>query len=646
MSVGSDSIRLFEDFPPVSTEEWEKKIREDLKDGDYDDTLLWRLADEITLRPYYRSEDVEPLQHVRPDGPTVQLDCQWRIQQNIATNTLADAADRVREAVEGGVHRIGLVLQSSDPRSGDRHAKGIHTPTAVPVQRLDDMERVLGAVPLENVGIHLDGGPKSLRHFRLLLETAKRRTADLDTLRGSVGFDPIAHLARTGFLAREAFESAARVVDELGDAAPGFRLFEAGTRAYHNGGASVVQEAALATAAVAEYLDQFQKLGLDPRDVLRRLFVTVAASASFFPEVAKLRALRLLIAQVADAFGIDVAETEIPIHVQTSLRSMTLYGAHTNLVRATTEAAAAVIGGCEVLIVQPFDAVEGDAGPFSMRLARNIQHLLRYEANFDRVDEPAAGSYYCEVLTDAVARRAWKEFQAIEQEGGLLKALESGYVQKQLRVSRHRLELDVATRRRVLVGTNRYAEPSSMKTDASSGETVPIPPVTPPETAGDTDGGERGGMPGWKADPIDGFREAEPIERIRSRFEALDQRPSARILPIGSPATRSARAKLAADVLACGGIVGEIMPGCNTWAEALEAASPFGEEGAPDLLIVAAPDDAYSSAVIDDIRSAYRSSTLGIVVSDDVIHQADFAMGRLVNVPELLGRIHDTLGLA
>lgn len=646
MTERSDSIRLFEDFPPVSTEEWEAKIREDLK-GDYDDTLLWRLADDVTLRPFYRSEDVEALQHMHRDGPTVHLYSPWRIQQNIAAGTLTDAADHVRGAVEGGAHRIGLVLQRGDTRNGGRHAQGIHTPTAVPVQRLDDMERLLDAVPLENVGIHLDGGPECFRHFDLFMETAKRRVSDVDTLRGSLGFDPIAQLARTGFLSGEAFESAARVVDDLGDAAPGFRLFEAGTGTYQNGGASVLQEAALATAAVAEYLDRFQKLGLHPRDVLRRLFVTVAASSSFFAEVAKLRALRLLIPQVAGAFGVEMAETEIPIHVQTSLRSMTHYDAHTNLVRATTEAAAAVIGGCDVLIVQPFDAVRGDPGAFSMRLARNIQHLLRYEANFDRVDDPAAGSYYSEVLTDAVARRAWNDFQTIEREGGLLKALESGYVQKQLRASRRRLERDVATRRRVLVGTNRYADPESLKPDATSGESAPIEPVTSPEMgSGGTGGQESGENRGWTADPIDGFREAYLMERVRSTFETLDQRPSARILPIGPPATRSDRAKRAADVLACGGIVGEIMPGSSTWTEAVNDAGPSGENAPPDILIIAAADDVYSDIVIDEVKDVFRPSIIGLVTSNNVTHQVNFVIGRDVNVPELLRRIHDSLGLA
>ena len=134
--------------------------------------------------------------------------------------------------------------------------------------------------------------------------------------------------------------------------------------------------------------------------------------------------------------------------MKTALSNKSIYDPYTNLLRATTEALSAVIGGCDSLQVQPFR--------FADRLGVNLQRILREEAHLTRVADPAGGSYYIEALTDALAREAWKLFQQIESEGGYTKA--KATIDAAIAQSRVAKEKAIGSRRKVLVGVNNYPD--------------------------------------------------------------------------------------------------------------------------------------------------------------------------------------------
>ncbi len=204
---------------------------------------------------------------------------------------------------------------------------------------------------------------------------------------------------------------------------------------FHNAGATAVQELAFALAAGVD------RLAAGDQDIA---FIFAVGSNYFF-EIAKLRAARLLWAQAAEAFG---APSTTHLQARTAIANKSLYDPYTNLLRVTTEALSAVIGGCDSLIVEPFE--------FSERLAANLQLLLKHEAHLDQVADPAAGSYYVEWLTDALAREAWKLFQQVEQQGGF--AQSQSFIDNAMATSRKALETAVASRRRTLVGVNNYPD--------------------------------------------------------------------------------------------------------------------------------------------------------------------------------------------
>ncbi len=303
---------------------------------------------------------------------------------------------------------------------------------------------------------------------------------------------------------------------EISETAP-----EGGVRAdwLHEAGATPVQELGYAVAEGVDILAGAPKA----EDAARALSFVFAIGPLYLVEIAKLRAARMLWAQAVSAFGVtDERACRMTIYARTSRRDKSIYDRHSNLLRATTEALSAAVGGCDRLYVEPFG--------FSERLAVNVQRVLREEAHVSAAADPAGGAYAVEALTDALAREAWALLQKVEAEGGYAKALASGSIERALEQSRTAKRKAAASRRTTLVGVNNYPD---LKEKGSC--------VEPPGNGGH----------------FHAFRLAEPFERIRRRTERYAEktgrRPKALLLKRGDLKMRMARANFSLNFLGCAG---------------------------------------------------------------------------------------------
>ena len=292
----------------------------------------------------------------------------------------------------------------------------------------------------------------------------------------------------------------------------------------HEAGAHAVQELGYAIAAGVERLAELTAT-LPVDTVAPQIEFVFAVGPSYFIEIAKLRAARILWAMAVDAFGPrDDGACRMRLHVRTPERNKSAYDRYTNLLRVTTEAAAAVIGGCDQLAVEPF--------AFDAHLALNVQRILQEEAHLDAVADPAGGSYYIEALTDALAREGWKLFQQVEADGGYAKALASGSVGKALAETRAAREKAYSTRRRALVGVNNYPSVTEKTTEAE------LPAADP-------------------AGPLPQGRVAEPFEQIRRRTtehaRATGRYPKVLLLKRGDVKVRGARSNFCFNFFGCAG---------------------------------------------------------------------------------------------
>ncbi|MGA7410171.1 MAG: methylmalonyl-CoA mutase family protein [Bryobacteraceae bacterium] len=292
----------------------------------------------------------------------------------------------------------------------------------------------------------------------------------------------------------------------------------------HEAGAHAVEELAIALAAGVERLAQTD-VARTVDDAARDIQFVFAVGSNYFFEIAKLRAARLLWAQAVAAFNpSDRGSCRMHLRVHTSRLNKSVCDPYTNLLRVTTEAMSAAIGGCDALMVEPFG--------FDPHLAFNLQLILAEEAHLTAVADPAGGSYYVEALTDALAREAWKLFQKIEGEGGYSEALASGFLAGLIAKTRAAREKAVSSRRRTLVGVNNY--PNLSEGDLES-------PPTFAEAAA----------------PFPPFRLAEPFERIRERTTRHARRtgrvPVVLLLKRGDLKMRMARAQFALNFFGCAG---------------------------------------------------------------------------------------------
>lgn len=336
---------------------------------------------------------------------------------------------------------------------------------------------------------------------------------------------------------------------------------------FHEQGATAVQELAFAIAAAVE------RIAAEGGSVE---FV-FAIGTNYFFEIAKLRAARLLWARVADAFGMESRVTRI--HARTSLSGKSIYDPYTNLLRATTEALSAAVGGCDSLEVQAFR--------FAPRLADNLQYILKEEAHIGRVADPAGGCYYVEALTESLARESWKLFQQVESLGGFAPAQK--FVSDAIAASRAAREKAVAARRKVLVGVNNYPDPE---------ETAGPQPV-----------------------PSGIWRECAVFEQIRRRAEdhsdRTGRRPKALLLLRGDLKMRQARAQFIQNLLGCGGF-------------AIEESDSYEHTDA-DLIVLCSSDSEYPGIAVEVCPKA----AVPVIVAGNPKHQLD-----ALNAAGVAGYIH------
>ncbi|HOK15312.1 MAG TPA: acyl-CoA mutase large subunit family protein, partial [Candidatus Kapabacteria bacterium] len=225
---------------------------------------------------------------------------------------------------------------------------------------------------------------------------------------------------------------------------------------YLNGGSSSVQDIAFSLAEAAFIIRELIQRGLSIDDIAQSIEFDFAIGPKFFTEIAKFRAARILWAKIIEAFGGNEESQKMYIHASTSKINKTVFDPNVNMLRVTTEALSAVLGGCQSISVGAYDEAIGISGDFSHRIARNVQNILYHETHLIDTIDPASGSWYLEVLTQQIANKVWDLFREVERKGGILEALKAGFIQEEIRKTAESRKANIASRRETLLGTNKY----------------------------------------------------------------------------------------------------------------------------------------------------------------------------------------------
>ncbi len=368
----------FSEFPAVTKDEWLQKISKDLKDRPLED-FFWTLTDGLKVDPFAHSDDFPiPPQPLNIGAHT------WEICEDIPVSDPAAAQQLAMAALEGGAEGLCFWLES-------------------PVDA-DVFTRMLDGVHLDFIGLHFAGAGLEANPGLVLSQLSQiAATRGLKTaqLRGSLAYDPALHHERVDWR---------YLVDLLQFASENFpKFFMITVRAASD--ATPVDDLVSLLRQGQLYLQKMSERGMAPEQALAHMQFSIPIGSSYFYEIAKIRAFRLLWLHLLKAWNAPLQFPFVAAHFRAEQYTDNIY---TNMIRGTTMAMSAVIGGAGRLTVLPYDAGRQAMATyppsFGRRIARNVQHLLKMESGLDGLSDPAAGSYYIEKLTLQLAAAAWKRF--------------------------------------------------------------------------------------------------------------------------------------------------------------------------------------------------------------------------------------------
>lgn len=579
--MAQNKLNLLADFPEITTQEWMEKIIADLKGADFEKKLIWKTNEGFSVLPFYRAENTEDLEITNllpgefPYVRGTKTTNDWHVRQDIVVVDAAEANKKALDILNKGVTSIGFKLKKKDLSAAfiavllhDIHAEAVELNFQVCIKSAADL-------------------------VTLLHNYFKSNNYDPMKLHGSVNFDPINRMLQKGKdLSAEEITQLTMDVIEAANAMPYYRVIGVNAISLTNAGAHITQELGYALAWGNQYIAMMEEAGLDPATVAKRIKFNLGVGSNYFMEIAKFRAARLLWALIVEKYLEDEAEenrqavSKMHIHAETTTFNMTVFDANVNMLRSQTEAMSATIAGVDSLTVVPYDHTYKHADDFSERIARNQQLLLKEESHFDKVTDPAAGSYYIETLTNEIAKQAWKIFLSVEEEGGFLAAVKAGKVQEIIQETANTRLKAISSRKEVLLGTNQFpnfTEIASQKVELEEGKC----------NCGCAE--EHGQI---KTLPC--VRGGEEFEALRFATERAAKRPKVFMLTMGNLAMRLARAQFSSNFFACAGY--EIID--NLGFDTVEAGIKAAEKAGADIVVLCSSDDEY----VDLAPSAYDMS--------------------------------------
>jgi methylmalonyl-CoA mutase len=412
---------LFNQFEPISTKQWKQQIQFELKGLDYNETLVWESPEGIKVKPFYHNDEtLSNISTVAPKKP-------FTIIQNIFVHDVRKSNVRALDTLQRGAESIRFTFENDSV----------------------SMEQLMQNLPLQNITYYFHLPFLSIDLVTTIHTFATKNNATVYTL-----IDPIGHLEKEG----NWFENLEKDFERLNAIASktSIPFLTISSGIYQNAGANIVQQLAYTLAHINEYFNRIPAIN-------QPITVEISVGTNYFFEIAKLRALRILIKTLASAYDHNL---ECHVIATPTKRNKTVYDYNVNMLRTTTECMSAILGGADGVANLPYDALYHKDNEFGDRIARNQLLVLKHESYFDKVNNPADGAYYIESVTEQLAEKALELFKDIEKNGGLISQLIDGTIQRKINESAHKEQELFDSGKEVLLGTNKYPNKNDhMKND-------------------------------------------------------------------------------------------------------------------------------------------------------------------------------------
>lgn len=405
--------KLFDDFDSIHTKQWKQLIQFELEGADYNNSLIWTSLEDIKIKPFYHQDEFKESCSINTKAT------EFKICQNIYVHDFEKSNLKALDSINRGAESIRFTISNKNT----------------------DIEKLLKNLPLENVSIYFYLTFLSVDFIKKINTVAQLKKAII-----YCNLDPIGRLAKEGNWYVTSEKSNFETLNLLSKETLAISLISIDGTLYQNAGANIVQQIAYSLAHANEYFNRITPIN-------KTIVFQMAVGTNYFFEIAKLRALRLLFRLIAKEYKHNF---DCHILVSPTKRNKTLYDYNVNLLRTTTECMSAILGGADAVANLPHDILYHKNNEFSDRIARNQLLLLKYESYFDKVNNPADGSYYIESLTQQLAEKALILFQDIESNGGFLKQLNEGIIKRKIQESADKEQKLFDAGKETLIGTNKY----------------------------------------------------------------------------------------------------------------------------------------------------------------------------------------------
>src|SRR5216684_1872371 len=461
------------DFPEKTLAEWRALAEKELG-GKSIDALAWQTPEGISVKPLYTAADLETLEtvgtfpcfapYLRGPRATMYANRPWTIRQYAGFSTAEDSNKFYRENLRAGQMGLSIAFDLATHRGYDSdhpRVMGDVGMAGVAIDSVEDMKILFDGVPLDRMSVSMTMNGAVLPVLASFIVAGEEQGVPRGKLTGTIQNDILKEFMVRNTYIYPPVPSMRIVADIIAFTAREMPRFNSiSISGYHmqEAGATCDLELAFTIADGLEYVRAALSRGLDIDQFAGRLSFFFAIGMSFFMEVAKLRAARLLWATLVKRHFApkETASLMLRTHCQTSGASLTEQDPFNNIIRTTIEAMAAVFGGTQSLHTNSFDEAIALPTDASARVARNTQLILQLETGIPKVVDPWGGSYFMESLTHALARKALGLIDEVEAMGGMTKAIEAGMPKLRIEETAARRQARVDRGEDVIVGVNKF----------------------------------------------------------------------------------------------------------------------------------------------------------------------------------------------
>jgi len=430
----------------------------------------------LPLKPVYTAEDrraEEPAPGSFPFTRGIHKDMYrgrlWTMRQYAGFGTAAESNERYRFLLKQG--QTGLSVAFDLPTqigydSDDPMANGEVGKVGVAIDSLQDMEILLDGIPLEKVSTSMTINATAAMLLLLYQLVAEKQGCPPEKITGTVQNDILKEYAARGTYIFPPKPSMRLITDLFAYCArelPNWNTISISGYHMREAGSTAAEEIALTLSHAVAYVEAAQAAGLSVDAFAPRVSFFFACHMDFFEEVAKFRAARRMWARIMrDRFhAADQRSQALRFHTQTGGVTLTAQQPLNNIVRTTLEAISAVLGGTQSLHTNAYDEALGLPSQNAAEIALRTQQVIGYETAVPYVADPLGGSFYVESLTDRVEDEALAMMAEIDELGGAVSCIESGWTQRRIADSAYRLQQRVESGERAVVGVNRYTDTDS-----------------------------------------------------------------------------------------------------------------------------------------------------------------------------------------